>query len=278
MLNKLFGNRKLNAINAFEKKFQITYPNQLKEKIKATELKFRLPDEDYKILNSLLQNDVENKLEDVNYLIEHLNTGKLKSHFKKVPFARNQRAGKDKYLVFENETNNVYLTDNNGIINQLELSNLVDIFLTKKSLKLTETEKHKLPIGIKYIEDSYGQQQLEKSAPDNDLIAESYGVYYSTKERTNNNAKLEIQCTLKTQNTQHNFSTAYKLQNPELDSPLKHMLEYRMYYYNLHCLIHCLGTFVNKMTNSEDLKPIIDQFNLYETAKNMLRGNSVEKI
>lgn len=280
MFGKIFNRDSLKKITSIEDKWNITYPNELKDIIKSNgkDYVFNFPDETYKLLDSLTDSEVNSDLEDVSYLIKHLNSGKNSAAFKKIPFARNQQAGKDKYLVFENQTNKIFLTDNNAIINQLEITKLVNLNKPNRFLGIAEMKNVKLPSGISYWKDSYGINKIQRNSAMNDLVVESFGCYYKSSKREDSIAKIEVQCSIIENDVQFNLSSSYQIDNPEIDRPLKYMLGYRLYYYNLWCLVDCLNLFMEDPRITINTKSVINEFNLFEKAKNILKGQSVSKI
>jgi len=280
MFGKIFNRNSLKQITSIEDKWDITYPNELKEIIKSNgkDYVFNLPDEPYKLLDSLTDSEVHSDLEDASHLIKHLNSGKNSAAFKKIPFARNQQAGKDKYLVFEDHTSKIYLTDNNAIINQLEITKLVNLNNSNRFLGIAEMKNVNLPKGISYWKDSYGLSKIQRNSAKNDLIVESFGCYYKSSKREESIAKIEMQCSIIENDIQFNLSSSYQIDNPEIDRPLKYMLDYRLYYYNLWCLIDCLNLFMEDPKITQNTKSIISEFNLFEKARNILKGQSVSKI
>lgn len=275
MFKKLFGKKEL-PIEKLEKEHDLSFPKAFKKFISENKpLLFHLPDEDYAVLKSLYTENIDSKLDDFNDLIRHLNQWTNHDDVRTIPFARNKKAGKDKYLVFQEHSNKIFLTDNNGIIQQLELTNIVNLYKANTKLISSEINGIELPTGISYWKDSYQDTVIEGDTRNDSFFVETHGSFYKTKSELESIARIEVQCTLMVNKKTIFFTSAYEIPNPKLESAMKHMLEYRLYYYNLYGLIDCINRFLNK---NLEYKTILDNYNLYDVIKNATKSYQKTKL
>lgn len=267
-LDKIFGGKKPENptnLEKIEKELNCKFPKRFHDfisKYQGKEIILDLPDEKYHILFSITNGDSEkDSYEKVTYLSNDMKTHQiLKSEKMKLPFARNLSGDQFKYLFFEGEEGKefgekIYFTDMDSLIGKIEITNSIDFFgSTVRSendsqividCKPQSVEKlftyFQLPKPISYWQKSFGissRGNTEKYP--NGFSVQQHAVNYHFENPQENIAKFEMQSVFANGEKLFFTSSAYEIDNPNLEGSINYNVEHRTYYFKLFSIVDAL--------------------------------------
>lgn len=291
-----------------EEKLNCKFPKRFHEfisKNKEKEIILELPDEKYRILRSIINNgNINDSYEKVDYLSNDMKTHQaLKSEKRKLPFARNLSGDQFKYLFFEGEEGEefdekIYVTDMDSLIGEIEITNSIALFdsiVQSKNdsqiiidCKPQSSEKlfadFQLPKPISYWQKSFGissRGNTEKYP--NGFSVQQHAVNYHFDNPQENIAKFEMQSVFAKGEQLFFTSSAYEIDNPNLEGSINYNVEYRTYYFKLFSIVDALIkskeiAIEQGFINEEEFMDLIEVKQLFQIAKQHFKSIDTKEV